>query len=184
MPQGIITWDDKFEYYDFYDRFNLSKEQIAYLDANYFKAFGHFDTFSNKGFVKRYYDPMPISYNKSMIRTKSNPNYEGEYYFKDSGAGNKVQVEKWSPNKVTLKVFTGAENLLIVNQYYHKHWKTKEKYELINYDGLLGIKVPKGEHIISLYVFQNKIFIGAFLSVAGLLLGAYLLIGVYKKPLN
>ena len=172
MQEGLIQWDDKFEYYDFYERFNLSEQQIAYLDANYIKSFEHVDTLSNKGINKRVLDAMGI--NKGTILSKGNPKYKGEYYFIDSNSGV-VQLEKWSPNKISLKVKTEKDNLLIINQNFHKHWKTKERFEILDYNGLLSIKIPKGEHEVHIYVFQNKILIGALLSIIGIILGAYLL---------
>ena len=178
MQEKLIKWDDKFEYYDFYERFNLSDKEVENLDANYFKSFAHVDTLSNKGTKNRGLDPMSISGN-TRVSSKGEPGYKGEYYFKEPNAGS-ISLEKWSPNKVTLNVKAEKESILVINQNFHKHWKTKEKFEIVNLDGLLGIKIPKGEHEVNLYVFQNKILIGLLLSLVGIILGAYLLIKVIR----
>ena len=117
---------------------------------------------------------MGITSNKS-VSTKGDSDYRGEYYFIDSN-NSVVQLEKWSPNKIALEVKTDKDNLLIINQNFHTHWKIKEGFETLNYDGLLGIKIPKGQHIVHLYVFQNKILIGAFLFLIGIIIGLYLFI--------
>ncbi len=173
MQKDLIRWDDKFEYYDFYQRFNLTEQDIAYLDAGYFKSFEQIDTLSNKGVNKRGLDPMTI--NRGNILSKGDTGYTGEYYFVDAN-GSSVQLEKWSPNKISLNLKTRKDNILVVNQNFHNQWKTKEKFEIINYKGLLGIKIPEGEHQLHIYVFQNKIFVGAFLFLIGVILGLYLLL--------
>ncbi|MBI2559275.1 hypothetical protein HYW20_08190 [Candidatus Woesearchaeota archaeon] len=173
MQKDLIKWDGNFEYYDFYQRFNLTEQQVANLDANYFKSFEQIDTLSNKGVNKRGLDPMTI--NRGPIMSKGDYGYRGEYYFVDTN-GSFVQLEKWSPNKISLKAKTENDNILVVNQNFHNQWKTKENFEIINYNGLLGIKIPKGEHQLHIYVFQNKIFIGAFLFLVGVVLGFYLLL--------
>jgi len=175
MQNAMIQWDDKFEYYDFYQRFNLSEQKVAELDANYFKSFEQIDTLSNKGVNKRGLDPIGI--NKGTILSKGDPGYKGEYYFADD-SNSRVQLEKWSPNTISLKVYTDRDNILIVNQNYQNQWKTKENFEVINYNELLGIKIPKGEHTVHIYVFQNKLLIGLPLFLIGIILGAYLLMQI------
>ena len=175
MQKELIKWDDKFEYNDFYERFNLTEDQIKLLDENYFKSFEHFDTLSNKGDNKRTLDNMRLS-NSMYVLSKGDIGYKGEHYFADADNGA-VQLEKWSPNKIAFKANAEKDNLLVINQNYQKDWKTKEGLEVTNYNGLLAIKVPKGERTVHLYIFQNKILIGAVLSLVGVL-GTFLL---FKK---
>lgn len=179
MQEGLIKWDEKFEIYDFYTRFNLTDEQISFFDANFIKNFNHFDTLSNKGSNKRVWDNLELAH-EGKVSSKGEPGYKGEQYFVDEN-NSVVELKKWSPNKISLDVKTEKENILVINQYFHKHWKTKEGFELINYNGLLGIKIPEGDHKVNIYVFQNKILVGIFLFLIGIILGAYLLVNACKQ---
>ena len=91
MQEGMIRWEEPFEYYEFYDRLNISEEQIQLLDANYFKAFSHFNTLSNKGSIKRVYDPMSLSPGGD-IKSKGEPDYRGEYYFENNKQSTKAKI--------------------------------------------------------------------------------------------
>lgn len=180
MQEGMVKWEEPFEYYDFYDRLGISEEQIQLLDANYFKTFSHFNTLSNKGSVNRVYDPMSILPGGD-IKSRGEQDYKGEYYFEKEG-DNSIELVKWTPNKISLNLKIGHDNILLINQNYHKVWKNKENFNIINKGGLLAVEVPKGEHTINLYVFQNKIIVGLLLFLIGSVVGVFFLIKAYKSP--
>jgi len=175
--QEMPRWEEPFEYYDFLYRFNVSEQQKEQLYANYFKNFAHVDTLSNKGSVRYVYDPIALP--KAPIKSKGELDYKGEYYFEKNNSGI-IELVKRTPNKISLRLKTKEDSLLVVNQNYHKTWKAKEEFEVINHQGLLSVKVPKGEHSVNLYMFQEKILAGLLLSLIGIVLGAYLLIGANK----
>jgi hypothetical protein len=179
MQEGLVRWEEPFEYYDFYDRLSMPDDQIQVLDANYFKTFSHFNTLSNKGSIKRVYDPMAILPGGD-IKSKGEPGYKGEYYFENDGE-NTIDLIRWTPNKISLQLKTDQDNLLLVNQNYHKVWKNKEGFNVINKDGQLAVEIPKGEHVINLYVFQNKIILGLLIFLISSVAGVFFLIKAYKS---
>jgi hypothetical protein len=177
--KDLIQWDDKFETYNFYERYNLNEEQIAYFDANYIKSFNHFDTLSNKGSNIRVLDNIPLVSNTAVL-SKGNPDYKGEYYFLNDNISN-VNLVKWSPNKISLRVKAEEDDILIINQNYNKNWKIKEDFEIVDYNSLLGVKIPKGEYTVNLYMFQSKFLIGLALFLIAVISGAYLLVNAYRN---
>ncbi len=179
MPPGVIAWEEPLEYYSFYDRINLSDEQVQLFEANYIRSFSHFDTLSNKGSIRGVYDPMGLPFGK--IRSKGDEDYRGEYYF-ENGDDTKIELVKRTSSKIFLKVETKQDNLLLINQNYHKAWKSKENFEIINKDGLVAVKVPKESHNVSLYVFQDKIFIGLVMFLTASLIGIYVFLGQKINP--
>lgn len=70
---------------------------------------------------------------------------------------------------------------MLINQNYHKAWKSKEGFEIINKDGLVAVKIPQGTHNVNLYVFQDKILLGLLLFSIALILGIYFFLGMYKS---
>ena len=178
MQEGLVKWEEPLEYYTFYERINLSDQEIQILEANYFRSFSHFDTLSNKGSIKGVYDPMSLP--EAAVKSKGNPDYKGEYYF-DNPANAEIELIKRTANKISLKVKAKEDNLLLINQNYHKAWKSKEGYEIINNDGMVAVKIPQGEHIVNLYVFQNKVLIGLLLFSIGLILGIYFFLDMYRS---
>ena len=178
MQEGLVKWEEPLEYYTFYERLNLSDQEIQILEANYFRSFSHFDTLSNKGSIKGVYDPMGLQ--GGAVKSKGDPSYKGEYYF-NNPANAGIELIKRTANKISLKVETKEDNLLLINQNYHKAWKSKEGYEIISKDSLVAVKIPQGEHTVNLYVFQNKILIGLLLFSIGLVLEVYFFLDMRKS---
>ena len=179
MPPNLVRFEEPFEYSDFYDRAGISDEEKRALDAGYLKGWAHVDTLSNKGSVKRAYDPIPI-YKEIVVKAKGDSAYRGEYYLEGEGS---ISLLKRTTGSISLKVSSETGSILVINQNYHKAWKAKG-FEVVDNDGLLGVVVPAGEHVISLKIFQGKIIIGSLLTLAGIVIGIYFLLQLRRDSKN
>jgi hypothetical protein len=86
-----------------------------------------------------------------------------------------VKLIDWNPNKVTISVNAESEDLLIINANYADGWYANNKLAM-DVGGRVAIRVQKGESTI---IFQYKTpgaIMGAIITIATLLLMAYLII--------
>jgi hypothetical protein len=86
-----------------------------------------------------------------------------EEYLEDPLAGQ-VRRISWSPNRLELQVRAAYPVNLLVNQNWHPGWKSSVG-EVVSRDGLLGVKLPAGEHRVSLRFLPRSTFGGALVSV-------------------
>jgi len=86
-----------------------------------------------------------------------------------------VKLVDWNPNKITISVNAENDDLLIINANYADGWYVNGKPAL-DVGGRVATKVQKGESTV---VFQYKtpgLILGAIITIATLLLMAYLVI--------
>ena len=96
-----------------------------------------------------------------------NPAYKGEVFFLSSS--NKATLKYFSPNKIYIEVEMESPDTLIINQNYHKNWRSV-KGKIANYNGLLGIMLEeKGRFLIKLNYVPLSFYIGVAISVAALI---------------
>jgi hypothetical protein len=86
-----------------------------------------------------------------------------EEYLEDPSAGQ-VRRISWSPNRLELEVRAASPVNLLVNQNWHPGWKSSVG-EVVSHEGLLGVKLPPGEHRVSLRFLPRSTFGGALVSV-------------------
>ncbi len=93
----------------------------------------------------------------------------------------KVVREKWTPNEITLQVKAYVTTTVLVNQNYHRAWRTNVGTTYAR-DGLLALQVPPGEHRIVLRYRDRLLRTGLGISVVTLL--AIAVLGVREARLR
>lgn len=78
-----------------------------------------------------------------------------------------VERISWSPHRIVLRVKSTGPGRFLVNQNHARAWKT-DVGEVGSDGGLISVKVPAGEHVVTLTYSDWKIWLGALLSVATL----------------
>lgn len=80
----------------------------------------------------------------------------------------KVTREKWTPNEITLHVVSYVTTSIVVNQNYHRAWRTNVG-KVYARDGLLALEIPPGTHTIVLRYRDRLMRTGLGISVVSLL---------------
>lgn len=94
-----------------------------------------------------------------------NPDYRGEVYFLKN-QDNKIKLEYFSPNRITLNIDLTEADTLVINQNYDKYWKSN-LLKPINYNGLLAFKISqKGFYLIKLVYVPLSFYLGLGISLA------------------
>jgi hypothetical protein len=75
----------------------------------------------------------------------------------------KVERVSWTPHKIVLKVTSSNAGRFIVNQNHHNAWKT-DVGELASDGGLITVRVPAGEHVVTLEYRDCRIRLAALIS--------------------
>lgn len=70
-----------------------------------------------------------------------------EEYALDPAA--QVSETAWSPHAISLAIDATAATTVVVNQNFDKHWRS-DRGEIINYQGLLAVKIAKGKQTLQL----------------------------------
>ncbi len=120
------------------------------------------------GAVPRYYvswdgrESMdPLSY-----RFLPNPEYKGELYFINDSVSNFAQFLTLTPNKLTLRIKLGSADTLVINQNYHRYWRSSLG-RVFAYEGLLAIHLDKpGDYTLKLTYVPVSFYVGLAVSVA------------------
>ncbi len=105
-------------------------------------------------------------------RGPNQPGYRGEQYVVGDGS---VRLARWSPNALSYDVHLPAVQVMIVNQRYDPAWRVVEGAgEVVDQDGLLGVRLPAGDQRVSVSYRSRAFQIGAAISVAAGILVALL----------
>ena len=96
-----------------------------------------------------------------------------------------LNITSFSQNKIEGTINPGSEKLLFFSIPYDKGWKAglndeKVDIHIVN-AGLMGIKIPKGQHKVVLKYFPPYVVLGAFISVFMLIVTVLLFI--YKRKI-
>jgi hypothetical protein len=95
-----------------------------------------------------------------------NPNYHGESYFLDS---NNIAQAYFIPNSIIIQVIIEKPDTLIINQNYHRDWRTNQG-NLSDRNGLLALELNDiGTYNITLQYISRSFFIGLIVSFFSLL---------------
>lgn len=79
-----------------------------------------------------------------------------------------VVREKWTPNEITLRVRAWVRTSVLINQNYHRAWRSNVGTVYAR-DGQLAIEVPAGEHRIVIRYRDRLLRTGVAISIATLL---------------
>jgi hypothetical protein len=95
----------------------------------------------------------------------------------------KVERLSWSPHKIVLRVKSNGPGRFLVNQNHHDAWQT-DVGELGSDGGLISVKVPPGEHVVTLTFSDWKIRVGALVTFATLLAIGIAAVKTLKKRIR
>ena len=110
--------------------------------------------------VKNCYEEVRVGRN---IIAKEEAGYSGEFYMLSSMDKGGVELKRWSPQKIEFRVGLATDDLLIVNQNFHKGWKSD--LPLKNHEGLLAIEVSPDAKEVKLYYCPNGFKWGLLITV-------------------
>ena len=92
-----------------------------------------------------------------------NPLYKGEAFFTNDK--NEARIARFSPNIIDIVFELSSPDKLIINQNYHKSWKTN-KGRVINCQGLLAVELTnRGKGSLRLSYMPLDFFAGLFISL-------------------
>jgi len=99
----------------------------------------------------------------------NDPGYKGEQYMEGPGS---ARLLYWTPNVLRYQVETPAESIMKINQNYDAAWRlVRGRGRLFSDGGLLAVEVPPGRQAIELVCRGTAFLVGAFISLAALLVG-------------
>ena len=86
--------------------------------------------------------------------------------------GGKVTRRAWAPDEMLLEVSAAAPGIVRVNQNFHPGWRARvddRATDVISDDGLLGVRVPAGSHLVRLRYRSRAAFGGLATTLASVL---------------
>ncbi len=93
-----------------------------------------------------------------------------------AAAPAQVQVEQATPTQLTLTVQAEGRRLLVVSQVYYPGWQAEvdgEPARLVPVNGILsGLEITEGRHTVTLVYRPLSFYLGAVLSLVGVVLAA------------
>ena len=105
-----------------------------------------------------------------------NPDYRGECFWLTSGQSVSCEV---SSHRISAEVSATRPETLIINQNYHRDWRTNHG-KLHEWQGLLAVDLPPGQHNVELRYFSRAFAIGLGLSLV-CLIGVVAIAVLYGK---
>ncbi len=81
------------------------------------------------------------------------------------GTDTKVERLKWSPHEIVLRVTSTGPGRFLVNQNHHSAWKA-DIGELDSDGGIISVKVPPGEHVVTLTFSDGWLRFGGLVTFA------------------
>jgi len=110
----------------------------------------------------------------TAVIPKENDWYRGEaYLLHDNG---QASIDYFSPNRVIVNINLTDDDVLVLNQNYHKGWKSKT-HDVIDTNGLFSTHVNSNETTVEFYYLPTSYVIGLITSM----LTVFLLIYYFKK---
>jgi uncharacterized membrane protein YfhO len=96
--------------------------------------------------------------------------YRGEYRL--VGHGN-YELVRWTPNALTFMVDSDSAAMLVINQNYNRSWRLSRGHgQVVNYRGLLAVKMPPGRQLLTLSYRSEQFFAGLAVAAVAILLAA------------
>lgn len=82
--------------------------------------------------------------------------YRGEFYLLNKNGNLKLFNQTMNTLKFSIELF--SEDTLVINRNFSSHWKVHPDLQILNYNGLMSVKLPKGKHSLEFY-FYNYFFL-------------------------
>lgn len=114
------------------------------------------------------FEESPVPKSKLLSGTR-----ETEEWLLHSGGGSAVR-RGWSPNRITVDVRLTEPNTLLINQNYASGWRSSAG-QVISHQGLLGVELPAGTHLVTLSYRPRSFLWGLAVSALALLVSIRLL---------
>jgi tetratricopeptide (TPR) repeat protein len=96
-----------------------------------------------------------------------NSRYQGETYFLTTAA-NRVEIKRFTANSITLAVSALAPDTLVVNQNWHRAWRTNRGV-VVSHDGLLAVALEEsGNYEVRLRYKPAGFYAGLAISLLAL----------------
>jgi hypothetical protein len=106
-----------------------------------------------------------------------NPLYRGEVFFLDQK--NDACLQYFSPNEITVAVSLKNADTLVINQNYHRAWRT-DRGRIFDHQGLLALALDKaGSYMVKLTYVPLDFYFGMIISAATFAFLCYFLL--YKR---
>ncbi|MGC8639285.1 MAG: hypothetical protein ACP5XB_05325 [Isosphaeraceae bacterium] len=108
------------------------------------------------------------------VAAREQADYRGEVYFVADGADDatgddRVQVERWSPNSVRVRVTTDSPGVVVLNRNWESPWTADSPRKSMAYRGLIAARVEPGTHTIQFRYRPAIVYLGLTISVLSLL---------------
>ena len=119
------------------------------------------DVQQNQG-VLRFYDPItwPVH--------ATDRGDAGEVFI-GAGRADSVEVVRWSPNAIDVRVRgAAAGSVLVVNQNHDPGWKTRDGRPVIPWKGLLAVRLDAGDPRVELHYRSNLTLLLVLVSLLGI----------------
>lgn len=130
-------------------------------------------------FVKGYEDISKFDIVDLISSGKANPSYRGEVF--PLNEDDEAKMIYFSPNRIEINVKLNTPGKLVINQNYHRSWRTNNG-RLTNYRGLLALELSdKGSHIIRLTYLPLDFYVGLLVSVMTCIGIAGYIMHLYKR---
>ena len=147
----IINWNDKWEiistndFLDSVDRIFLVDTLVQYQNDEELLMLMNND----------FFDPLKVSYTKSIVPLFSKPN-----------SNSYVRIKKWSPNKIIIETNLEHENFVGLSEVYYPNWEiTSHDVDVIQINGLIrGFVSPKGKNTIIMEFNYNDVKYASYIS--------------------
>jgi len=103
-----------------------------------------------------------------------------EAWLADGGAGTLSQTH-WSPNRLGFNVTLAQPTRVLINQNYHRGWKTSVG-TVVNDEGLLAVELPAGSSTLELR-FLPRSAVGGLLTSSFALLALFFVVRAQRRSL-
>jgi hypothetical protein len=149
LPKTVYTMAPPLEYHD----------EFRQARGNRWDA--HVWPFASRGTIQCFFEQ----------KLFESPALRGDLPAEEYGApGTDTHVERvsWTPNVIVLRVRSSGPGRVIVNQNHSPHWQT-DVGEVYSDRGLLAVRVPPGEHLVTLRFSDWHMRLGALVTLTTLL---------------
>jgi hypothetical protein len=129
------------------------KSAFSQTSGDYTKMFEY--VYNNKGILNGF-DSIGNQIQTAAI-PGGNKDYRGEYYF--ANEAGKIEELFFSPNRLKFDINSEKDDILVINQNYFPGWRSSSG-RVVNYNGLIGIALKKGQRQLEVYYLPNSFILG------------------------
>lgn len=159
---------------------SIKNEKITttYLTPNASMWGYDFEHYNRLNVASKYF--MDPSNRPTNVKAIEEHGYKGESYF-TKGKGT-IEVQKYIPGEIQIRVDSKTDNEIQLNTNYLLGWKSNNKIiEPFDKEGLLTVKIPKGNHQFKLFYRPNYLLICSVLTLIGVCLSLLFFIKFFNR---